>query len=394
MGGGVSMWRWDQGRLLYFQYDVLKKIAKALIKFNNVDIASCEQLFRNVLMTKTGMPFLPEHYTIKRNYSRVFQCSFLASFIGNIIVVTDICRDLASEDGKIKSVDDYLFNYIPKFRFPFPAFDNYNSTEQRIYPFCTIIKYLIAKQELGIEAKVSLDEIFAYIIGNNCTGFEDIAYYKTLTPTNYKFNDTERRQLREMIIFISQLSVLKVYNGFLHLDVINENAKEEMLSQFLKPENRFQKAERIEEFLEMTSITKKIIVPTFEVFTSDPADIEFIEGNKRRVEHFRVERSGLLRKYYMQVNSTPVCCACGTDMSIRYPWTDYMLDIHHLLPLASTVAISPHGTSLADIVGLCPSCHRAVHMYYRKWLKTNEQSDFISKQEAYDVFLQATKEIA
>lgn len=142
------------------------------------------------------------------------------------------------------------------------------------------------------------------------------------------------------------------------------------------------------------NLFRQIVVPTFEVFTSEPSDIEFIEGNRKRVEHFRVERSGLLKKYYKKVNPNPVCCACGADMSKRYPWTDYMLDIHHLLPLSSAVAISSSGTSLADIVGLCPSCHRAVHMYYRKWLRANEQADFKSKQEAHDVFVQATKEIA
>ena len=148
----------------------------------------------------------------------------------------------------------------------------------------------------------------------------------------------------------------------------------------------------MEEFLEMTSLSDKIIVPTFEVFTSEPSDIEFIEGNRKRVEHFRVERSGLLKKYYKKVNPNPICCACGADMSKRYPWTDYMLDIHHLLPLSSAVAISSSGTSLADIVGLCPSCHRAVHMYYRKWLRANEQADFKSKQEAHDVFVQSKRE--
>lgn len=29
------MWRWDQGRLLYFQFDVLRDIAKTLVKFDN-----------------------------------------------------------------------------------------------------------------------------------------------------------------------------------------------------------------------------------------------------------------------------------------------------------------------------------------------------------------------
>lgn len=161
------MWRWDQGRLLYFQFDVLRDIAKTLVKFDNADISKCENLFRQTLVTETGMPFLPDYYTVKRNYSRVFQCSFLAKFMGNQLVVTDICRDLANADGEIKSADDYLFNYVSKFRFPFPAFDKYNATEQRVYPFCAILKFLIARRELGVEAKLSLDDIFKYIIGNN-----------------------------------------------------------------------------------------------------------------------------------------------------------------------------------------------------------------------------------
>lgn len=239
------MWRWDQGRLLYFQFDVLRDIAKTLVKFDKADIAKCGDLFRQTLVAETGMPFLPEYYTIKRNYSRVFQCSLLAGFMGNQLVVTDICRDLANTDGKIKSADDYLFNYVGKFRFPFPAFDNYNATEQRVYPFCAILKFLIAQRELGIEAKLSLDDIFNYIIGNNCTGFEDIEYYRTLTPVTYNHTRIERRQLREMVIFLSQLSVLKVYDGFLYLDEIGESAKNEMLNNFLRPENRFAKVDRM-----------------------------------------------------------------------------------------------------------------------------------------------------
>lgn len=388
------MWRWDQGRLLYFQFDVLREIAKVLIKFDNVDISQCEAIFRDTLTNSTGMPFLPIHYTIKRNYSRVFQCAFLANFIGKKLVITDICRDLARDDGTQKSVDDYLFNYIPKFRFPFPAFDNYNATEQRVYPFCAIFKFLLSRVELGNEGKVSLDDIFYYIISNNCTGFEDIDFYKYLSAKNYNYTDAERRQLREMVIFISQLSLLKVYNGCLYLDIVDENTRNNVLTKFLIPDNRLPKTDRIEEFYEMASISQKVAIPTIEMFASDANDIEFIEGNRKRVEHFRVERSGLLRKYYRQMNPAPRCCACGMNMNIRYPWTEYLLEIHHLLPLSSTVAISSKGTSLADIVGLCPSCHKAVHMYYRKWLNANKQSDFKSKQEAYDVFIQATKEIA
>ena len=44
----------------------------------------------------------------------------------------------------------------------------------------------------------------------------------------YNYTDTERRHLREMVIFIRQLSVLKVYDGFLYLDEISDGAKDEM----------------------------------------------------------------------------------------------------------------------------------------------------------------------
>ena len=70
-----------------------------------------------------------------------------------------------------------------------------------------------------------------------------------------------------------------------------------------------------------------------------------------------------------------------------------MLDLHHLLPLASALAISSKGTSLEDIVGVCPSCHRAIHAYYRQWLNANNQTDFLSKAEAKAIFEQATRAI-
>jgi hypothetical protein len=66
----MNMWRWDQGRLLYFQFDVLKSIASVLVGFDGMDIRQCEPLFRQSLTNSTGMPFAPEHYTVLRNYKR------------------------------------------------------------------------------------------------------------------------------------------------------------------------------------------------------------------------------------------------------------------------------------------------------------------------------------
>jgi len=388
------MWRWDQGRLLYFQFDVLKSIALVLVKFDGVNITDCEDIFRKTLTNETGMPFAPKHYTVLRNYKRVFECAFLSTVSDNRLLVSDFCRELAKNDSEFNNIDDFLLNYINRFRFPFPAFDGYNSTDKRVYPFCAIIKYLIALKQKNMPSSVSLDDIFNLILANNCTGYEDLAFYKRLLPQPHSINDTEKRQLREMVIFVSQLSILKVYNGRLWLDVVNQNLIEELVNKFLVPIEILPKENRIEEFMSLTKLSRSIALPTIEVFASDITDMEFIEGKRKRVEHFRVDRSSLLRKYYREINCQPICNMCQTDISVKYPWTDYMLDIHHLLPLSSGLAITTKGTSLQDIVGLCPSCHRSIHIYYTKWLKKNGQDDFNSRAEAMDVYLSAIREIA
>ena len=388
------MWRWDQGRLLYFQFDILKSIASVLVKFDGVNIAECEDIFRKTITDETGMPFAPAHYTVLRNYKRVFECAFLATVSERHLLVSDLCRELAKDDGKFDNVDDFLLSYINRFRFPFPAFDSYNSMDGRIYPFCAIIKYLIALNQKGESPSVSLDDIFHLIVANNCTGFENLEFYKHLVPKAYSVNETEKRQLREMIIFISQLSVLKVYNGRLWLDVTNQAALAELSDKFLSPVENIPKENRTEEFMSLTKLGDTILLPTIEIFTSDITDMEFIEGKRKRVEHFRVDRSPMLRKYYREINRQPICHMCQMDVSKKYPWTDYMLDIHHLLPLSSSVAITTKGTSLQDIVGLCPNCHRSIHVYYTKWLRKKGQDDFNSRVEAMDVYLSAIKEIA
>lgn len=380
--------------IIVFQFDILKGIATVLVNFNGVDIRTCEPLFRETLMDVTGMPFSPDNYTVLRNYKRVFECAFLATVVDGKLIVSDFAKELAKSDGNFLNADDFLLSYINRFRFPFPAFENYDTITPRIYPFCAIIKFLIALHRTGRTPKISLDDVFYYLSGNHCTGFEDIEYYATLSPKSYQYSETEKRQRREMLIFISQLSLLKAYDGHLWLDRINESAIDELESKFLNPADSAAKANRVEEFMVLTKISDGIVLSTIEMFTSDISDTEFIEGKRKRVEHFRVDRSPLLRKYYIAQNAVPICDMCQMRVADKYPWTGYMLDIHHLLPLSSSIAITAKGTSISDIVGLCPTCHRSIHIYYSKWLKRMGQDDFSSRDEAMGVYLSAVKEIA
>ena len=73
----------------------------------------------------------------------------------------------------------------------------------------------------------------------------------------------------------------------------------------------------------------------------------------------------------------------------QYPWTPKILDMHHLLPLCSGAKTSKKGTLLTDLVANCPTCHRAVHRYYDKWLRDNKQNDFADADEARAVYAEA-----
>ena len=400
----MQEWRWDQGRVLYFQYDVLKEIARVLVRFDgkNVNDNEIAAIFKDTLIQDTGMPFLPVNYKVNRNYSRVFQCAMLATTKGEgILEVSDICKALAMDNSIFDSADDYLFEVVNRFRYPYPAFQEYNNSDERIYPFCAILKYLIARRIDGQDASVSLEEISNFIIGNNCTGLENISFYQNLNRTSYMVSGDSLRQLREMTVFIGQLSFLKIFNKRIYLDVLSNEDALMILQKLIKPIQKDSLADRVEEFLSLTKLKKRIYIPqtikTSETIlpTADSADVEFVEGKRKRVHHLRIERSPMLRKIYIQLHPEPICDACKLHIKEKYPWVGYMLDLHHLLPLSSVVRTTvDSGTSLSDMVGLCPSCHRAIHSYYSKWLKANNREDFKSKKEAMEVYLDAIREIA
>ena len=310
---------------------------------------------------------------------------------------------MAGENSRFESADDYLFEVINRFRFPFPAFQEYQNVGTYIYPFCAIIKFLIAQKIAGKEPSLTIQEIGEYIIGNQCTGLEDIDLYKNLHPTSYNLTGDSIRQVREMVIFIGQLSFLKIFDRRIFLDILGEEDAKVLLTQLIKPAQKEQYEDKVEEFLSLTSIKHSIIISGQASLVStsgislpntDVSDIEFVEGQRKRVHHLRIERSPMLRRIYIQLHPEPICDACKSNIKERYPWTDYMLDLHHLLPLSSVVRTLETGTSLSDMVGLCPSCHRAIHSYYSKWLKENSIEDFRSKKEAMEVYLNAIQEIA
>src|SRR5260221_13381246 len=92
-----------------------------------------------------------------------------------------------------------------------------------------------------------------------------------------------------------------------------------------------------------------------EIENRDYADEDvFTEGKKIRITHLRVERDPRLRKKFLNSLPKPVRCdLCECDTQEIYPWTNGFIEVHHLLPLSSTIAFERQETSLKDLVALC-----------------------------------------
>lgn len=387
-------WRWDQGRLDYFQMDSIRAIARTLASLDSIDLRmdGIDPLSAP-LMKATGLPFDPQTPTrrIWRNYGRVFACQLLATQVDGRLTCTDLCHELANPDTTW-GPDEYLVHVATHFYLPSPAFQDYQLTERRVFPFCALVKLLAARALMGTP-EVKVRDVFSLLVGNGVTGVEPLDTYRSLQPTGYAPQGEEGRQVREMMAFFSQLSILKWQRPslFLDLSVVEEGSLRALANTFtpvLRPQNQSRAAET----LQLGAIQgKPKRVPELEraaVLSAD--DQRFVEGGKVQVTHLRTERSRKLRElYFLHVDPPYKCDICRVNAKRRYPWTENLLEVHHVLPLASPVRVEKGGTSLKDVVGLCPTCHRATHSYYRSWLREKAAKDFRSDIEARNVYQQA-----
>lgn len=391
----VFNWRWDQGRIDYFRFDNIKSIAKVLAGLDGVSLGAGQQdNLREPLRTQTGLPFaVPATHKIWRNYGRVLECCFLASDPNRVLTITDVCRRLAGETNPPVNVDEYLSFLAPRFYYPFPAFDNYEANVPRCFPFCATLKYLLAKSSTSEEESISLDDIFSYIIGNGCLGTEPLGYFLELQPTSHTSRGAQKRQVRELLIFFSQFSFLKWHRNRLFLDIRSGDSESIAAARQMAEPIASTRAEvGADEILALGSGFTQPMTATVDTTRREPADVLFTEGHRVRVTHLRTERSPYLRRLlFANSRQAYTCNMCGRNMRRMYPWTDNILEVHHLLPLSSALTITSTGTSLQDVVPLCPNCHRSVHVYYKQWLNNHSLEDFRSHAEAGQVYAESKR---
>lgn len=396
------IWRWDQGRTQYFNFQSIQKISKILLKYNGANMQVVDSTFRDDLMQNVGLPFAPPRYTIKRNYKRVFECAMLATYIGNRLIISEIGRAIANEDAIISTPDGYLYEVERRFRYPYPAFNNYTDVRTVSFPFLAMLKLLFAKalRDGNTNATITIDDIGEYLIANESTGLEDLDYYWGLEPKNFSFasysSSDQKRQVREMMAFIGQHSYLSYRNSTLALTGISLEECESAFSNLSPYDTEITSQNVVDDFLKLTAYST---TPSSEerLHGSDEdmeslEDFSVTEGKKVFKSHFSRERDSELRKEFIKNNPDPVCDICARNMHIVYPWTENMLEIHHLLPLSSGQEDS-RITSLDDVVGICPSCHRAVHIYYKRFLQDKGRSDFTSNEEALLAYMSAKAKV-
>jgi 5-methylcytosine-specific restriction endonuclease McrA len=394
-------WKWDQGRLQYFQFENIQKIASTLYQLEGVDINQAgADPFRDVLMTNVSMPFSPSHYRVWRNYGRVFECMRLCTSYHGRLVCTDLCKVLAS--GTMSS-NEYFLHTCQKFYLNSPIFkDQSNDANQiAIFPFVMIIKFLIAKARQGI-AFVGIDDVFRYVIGSNLTGFEPIDDFSRLHPTQRTPDGDEYRQVREMLAFISQLEFLSWNGSQLSLDIdISRWQSLESIAEAIAPELPDLTKSREDQILALGSYTidenqhrSTEVLEMVQRQRLIESDELFIEGKRNRITHLVVERSRKVRERFLRERHVTHCDMCTMYPPSKYRWVESLLEVHHLLPLSSPIYAELKGTSLDNLVGLCPNCHRSTHIFYSKWFKERGLQDFPSHDIAKSVYFEAKSLVA
>ena len=376
------MWRWDQGRLSYFEYDAIRRIAKFIIEhdFKNADRADLTKI--------TGFEFKPASYTPWRNYARVVKLCLLASELGGKAVATPLAQLLAT-DGAI-TCDEYLHFVAQASTDPSPALEGYGPKASFRYPLLIALKYLLTKTATEIGNSAALNEILDVYRKTKLTGGEDQTSFigavsKGHDGASLPKNDLVR-QAKESLLVLSQISYLHCHGGKIIVSLEPEDAAE--LFNDLHPIAGPFSADADQEIQRRATLFSGVdtIYEYPHTVISNVVESGFAEGTKVEKTHVTIERNSQLRTEFFKAHPTSECDVCTVLTDKTYPWADKILDLHHLLPLSSGTRMNTKGTILDDLVAVCPTCHRAVHRFYSSWLKKNKRKDFLSKEEAVQIY--------
>ncbi len=374
------MWRFDQGRIEYFQFDEIRKVAKFSVAH---DLKSMK---RKPLVEATGLPFYPESddYPPWRNYSRVFRTAMIVANIDGVAQPTKVAQLLAM-DGSVTS-DDYFHFLAQTFTDPHPSFQEWSPTDNPRFPLLFAIKFLLARVPAGAP-QVTYPEIVGAYAKSGFSGDEDQTAFLALANKSWS-HTADHRQARESIQIISQISYLSATSTDVTVSLDADDALDvfESLSPVRGKQEHDSEREimRLADFFEGAVAELDLSFP--KTVLDEVVEAGFTEGTRVERTHIVLERNAAVRSAFFLRQPTTTCDFCSRDTALEYPWANRVLDIHHVLPLCSGTRSSGKGTSLGDLVAVCPTCHRAVHRYYAQWLKAAGRKDFTDAEEARAVY--------
>lgn len=382
------MWHWDQGRLAYFQFDVLRQIAN-FVKKHDFKTAN-----RIQLLAETGLNFsAPETHSPWRNYSRILKLCLLVSEVNGIAQPTPVA-DVLSQAGTV-TCDEYLHFLVSAFTEPSPALKNWRPDAEFRYPLLFSLKYLLTKVAIGQSSITSLDEIIGAYRISGFDGSETDEEFISIVRTDSSYenagqsvNDDLRRQARESLKVISQISYLHIRSSEIILTLNAEDALNIFKDLFeisgTRATDREAEIRRLAALFKDGSTNITFDYPN--TIVEEVVESGFREGSKVKKTHVTIERNTRLRKEFFRARPTAICDVCTLDTAKTYPWIDRIIDLHHLLPLSSGTRVEASGTTFDDLVPVCPNCHRAIHRFYDVWLDGNNKKDFKDTKEARAVY--------
>ncbi|NJO36239.1 MAG: HNH endonuclease [Rhodospirillales bacterium] len=382
------MWHWDQGRLAYFQFDSLSVISRYVIAHD------FKQADRPGLRLATGLPFqAPATHSPWRNYSRVVKLALLVSERDGIAEPTPVAALLA-QPGAVTS-DEYLHFLAQVSSEPNPALAGWSNKSALRFPMLFCLKYLLAKSAIGTSDATPIDELVGAYRTSGLDGSEGQLEFASLIADSQQnaadgatSPESLRRQARESIRVLCQISYLFLSPVGVSITLAGQDAAD--IFDDLSPVGEPREADGDAEIRRLARLFGQGSVHDFFGFpntvVSDVAESGFLEGTKVQKTHVTIERNSGLRKAYFAEHPTTVCDVCDMDTRKTYPWTDRVMDLHHLLPLASGTRVAASGTTFDDLVPICPSCHRAVHRFYGDFFRNSQQRDFTSRDEAVLVY--------
>ena len=232
------MWKWDQGRMEYFQFDELRNVASFSV---NYDLKRSAPDF---IRSQTGLPFAaPETHSPWRNYSRIYKlCLIVAENESGNAIPTDVATILGNA-GKV-TCDEYMHFLAEATTDPSPALVGWRtlSTEQTLRsPLCFALKYVLAKLAALDEDVTTINEIIGAYRQSGFTGVENDVNFRSLMGNRGEYANaivgSTIRQARESIKFLTQISYLHNANNEIVVTLDQKDASE--IFQSLNPISGF-----------------------------------------------------------------------------------------------------------------------------------------------------------